>query len=49
MIAFKYLCETQDLLPNTVFARLLGIKSEELQRIELSFLDLMDFKAYVSR
>lgn len=49
MTAFKFYSETQDLLPNTDFASLLGITPNELKMMELAFLDMINFSPYVKK
>ncbi|CDW80462.1 cyclin2 related protein [Stylonychia lemnae] len=48
MIAFKYYCETQELLRNSDFSRLIGVDCKELLSMELAFLGMLEYKTYVS-
>lgn len=48
MIAFKFYCETQELIPNSIFAKLIGVESAELLQMELSFFKLLDYSVFVS-
>lgn len=48
MIAFKYYCETEELIRNCDFSKLLGIDSSQLLSMELSFFKMLDYQTYVS-
>eukprot|EP00347_Sterkiella_histriomuscorum_P004044 403361957 len=48
MIAFKYYCETEELLRNSDFSKLISIESVQLLNMELSFFEMLDLKAYVT-
>ena len=48
MIAFKFYCETQELLHNSDFSRLIGVDSSELLSMELAFLSMLEYRTFVS-
>lgn len=47
MMSFKYYCETEELIRNCDFSKLLGIDSEQLLAMELSFFKMLDYRTYV--
>lgn len=49
MIAFKFHCETHELLPNRDFAMILDLECSELLQMEMAFFAMLDHKAYVSQ
>ena len=49
MLAFKYLVEPEDLIPNSTFANLLNISPKNLLRMELGFLELIDHAPFVQK
>jgi hypothetical protein len=49
MTAFKFICETNELLPNSNFATLLDVSCDSLLEMEIQFCHLLEFKLYVSK
>jgi hypothetical protein len=47
-LAYKYFCEKEELVPNSDFARLLGVPTREFLSLELNLISMMEFDTYVS-
>lgn len=43
MIAFKYYCETCELVRNSDFSRLIGVESNKLMEMEIAFFGMLDY------
>lgn len=48
MVAFKFFSETEDLLPNSIYAKLLGVTTGELLLMEQTFLSLLNHEIFVN-
>lgn len=48
MLAFKFYCETCELVPNSDFAKIIGVESSELLQMELAFFSMLAYSTHVS-